>query len=417
MDNSTSVHLLRDITKHQRAIDALAQEHLDFLAPVPAHDCAFWQQLEDSGTEPWLDTGDMESAEALWCGSFGGLTTNNSLLNAEVQKGTYDELIRHAADLLAMVPRATQVSEIAFLLNVHHGLRLAQRFCARISVELHTALANDPTTTLRYARRAHALCPERFLIKLPLTPAGLIAARTLVAEQVPVNLTLGFSARQNHLAATFARPDYVNVFLGRIDAYITDNGLGSGHQAGVKATWASQRALRALADGRSRQIGASLRCPEHLAALAGLDVLTLPPALATQSASKLDGAALRDHSGDDPELELTGASDDDRLSVLWELSPELQQACERLQAHPPERPDDLVAVLAGAGLSDLFPDWSEADREALCAQGKIPDHGHWRAAIAAGEVAVDALLSRAGLAAFAKDQAALDSRVSELLVG
>ncbi|MFW5698321.1 MAG: transaldolase family protein [Planctomycetota bacterium] len=417
MDNSTSVHLLRDITKHQHAIDALALENLDFLAPVPAHDCAFWQQLEGCGTEPWLDTGDMEAAESLWCGSFGGLTTNNSLLNAEVQKGTYDELIHHAADLLAMVPRATQVSEIAFLLNVHHGLRLAQRFCAQVSIELHTSLANDLTTTLRYARRAHALCPEHFLVKLPLTPAGLIAARTLVAEEIPVNLTLGFSARQNHLAAAVARPDYVNVFLGRIDAYITDNGLGSGHMAGVKAARASQRALRTLPDCRSRQIGASLRCPEHLSALAGLDVLTLPPTLAVHAASKLDGAALRDHSDEDPPLELDGASDDDRLAVLWELSGQLQQACERLQARPPEHPDDLVAVLAGAGLADLFPDWSEDACEALNTQGKIPDHRHWRPAIAAGEVAVDALLSRAGLAAFARDQAALDTRVSEVLVG
>ncbi|MBN2764675.1 MAG: hypothetical protein JXR41_16395, partial [Bacteroidales bacterium] len=50
----------------------------------------FWQALRDTGTELWLDTGDIEEAEANWSGEMSALTTNNTLLNNEIQKGIYD---------------------------------------------------------------------------------------------------------------------------------------------------------------------------------------------------------------------------------------------------------------------------------------------------------------------------------------
>ena len=53
----------------------------------------FWKALCLAGSELWLDTGDIEAATALWTDEFTALTTNNTLLNAEVQKGIYDALI------------------------------------------------------------------------------------------------------------------------------------------------------------------------------------------------------------------------------------------------------------------------------------------------------------------------------------
>lgn len=54
---------------------------------------SFWQSLRDTGTELWLDTGDIEEAEANWSAEMSALTTNNTLLNNEIQKGIYDVFI------------------------------------------------------------------------------------------------------------------------------------------------------------------------------------------------------------------------------------------------------------------------------------------------------------------------------------
>ncbi|OGV34986.1 MAG: hypothetical protein A2020_10645 [Lentisphaerae bacterium GWF2_45_14] len=51
-----------------------------------------WENLRERGTELWLDTGDISQASAIWNGSFSGLTTNNTLINKEVQKGIYTSL-------------------------------------------------------------------------------------------------------------------------------------------------------------------------------------------------------------------------------------------------------------------------------------------------------------------------------------
>src|SRR2546426_2463438 len=43
-----------------------------------------WRALQRAGTEPWLDTGDIEGSRKLWTREFRALTTNNTLLNKEV---------------------------------------------------------------------------------------------------------------------------------------------------------------------------------------------------------------------------------------------------------------------------------------------------------------------------------------------
>ena len=53
--------------------------------------------------------------------------------------------------------------------------------------------------------------------------------------RVPVNLTLGFSARQNVLTSVFARPTYCNVFLGRLNSVVADHGLGDGRNRARRA--------------------------------------------------------------------------------------------------------------------------------------------------------------------------------------
>src|SRR5271169_815210 len=222
----------------------------------------FWRGLRDTGTELWLDTGDMDAAGKLWTDEFSGLTTNNTLLNKEVQKGIYDQVIREAGELLKALDTETRVVEIAFILNALHGLRLVKSFKAKASVELHTATAQDADAAVAYGRRFAAISSDSFIVKVPLTAAGLIATRALRTEGIPVNFTLGFSARQNHVAAAFAFPSYVNVFLGRLNAYVADNALGDGLMVGEKATLASQREMKDLSTRTGRktlQIAASIR--------------------------------------------------------------------------------------------------------------------------------------------------------------
>lgn len=116
-----------------------------------------WRQVRDQGTHLWLDTGDLQEAERLWCEEFTALTTNNTLLNQEIQKGLYDDLVMKSADVLREtapeLDEARLILEIAFVLNAYHALKLVETFDAYVSVELHTDLAHDEERTVAYGQR------------------------------------------------------------------------------------------------------------------------------------------------------------------------------------------------------------------------------------------------------------------------
>ena len=61
---------------------------------VSADSDQVWRAVRNTGTRLWLDTGDIEDAGKLWNAEFEALTTNNTLLNKEIQKGVYDEMMR-----------------------------------------------------------------------------------------------------------------------------------------------------------------------------------------------------------------------------------------------------------------------------------------------------------------------------------
>ena len=62
-----------------------------------------WQKVRALGTRLWLDTGDIDEAKTLWCCEFEALTTNNTLLNKEIQKGLYDGFVREVAKAIRRV--------------------------------------------------------------------------------------------------------------------------------------------------------------------------------------------------------------------------------------------------------------------------------------------------------------------------
>ncbi len=386
-------------------------EGIDLKAGRPqAPSSPFWKGLAALGSRLWLDTGDIAAAEALWCAEFSALTTNNTLLNKEVQTGYYDAFIGQTAKLLGGLDDQEKVLEIAFALNARHGLRLVQRFGAKVSVELHTDLAHDAERSIAYGVRYNAVCPESFIVKLPLTPSGLIAARELGSRGIAVNFTLGFSARHNHLITTFAKPSFVNVFLGRLNAYIKDNQLGSGDMVGEKSLLASQREVTAAGGGRTLQIAASLRGAGQVRDLAGCDVYTIPTAVAAAAVKELDGT-WSDRRRQDYQVTFTADRAAIRADVLWDVSAAERAFANDLAAKPPAKAEELVARAHRAGCGDLFPRYSAADLARIAADGKIPKHEAWAQRIQGGELAIDTLLAAAGLASFSADQAALDKRI------
>jgi transaldolase len=378
----------------------------------------FWKGLKDLGTALWLDTGDVEAASHLWTTEFSGLTTNNTLLNAEIQKGTYDGVIREAGTLLAGLEKERRVMEIAFILNALHGQKLVRAFNARVSVELHTATANDAGEAIAYGRRFHGIDPGHFIVKVPFTAAGLLATRALRQEGIAVNLTLGFSARQNYIAALFAFPSYVNVFLGRCNAYVADNGLGDGRGVGEKATLASQRAVREISRAHGKttlQIAASLRGGAQVAALAGVDVMTIPVATATDARASLDGTWRSRVKEEVPVAFRAGVEERARVGVLWEVSEAVKEFAQEISGRPPGSAEELVERARERRVGDLFPLMRDEELGQVAADGKIPRHSRWAQRVAAGELAVDSLLNAAGLASFTRDQEALDKRIRGLV--
>jgi transaldolase len=387
---------------------------------------ALWTSVAKTGTALWLDTGDIDAARALWTREFQALTTNNTLLNKEVQKGIYDDLAPDTAALIrnAQPDIADQdlVAEIAFVLNAVHGLKLVRTFDADVSVELHTAIANDVEASYRYGKRFAAICPDRFIVKVPLTPAGMLAARKLGRDGIRLNFTLGFSARQNLMIASVAQPTYVNVFMGRINAFLADNKLGDGVNAGEKATLASQRALRSLrTEGIDvRQIGASMRGGQQALDLLGLDVFTMPTGAAKEFLDLDPGPdAIQDKTANDPAVAFADGvdADTDRLDVFWSVPERFAEAMAALRQQDLDSmaPETLLEFLRGHGVSDIFPQFDASEQQRLTEEGKIPVYASWCDRVRAGEASWDGTLTAAALSSFAQDQQALDDRIAGLI--
>jgi transaldolase len=296
---------------------------------------------------------------------------------------------------------------------------LAERFRRQVSVELHTDVAHDCEASIAYARRFHEVCPEFFVVKIPFTPAGIIATRTLRTESIPVNMTLGFSARQNYVATALANPSYVNIFLGRLNAYVADNQLGDGLLVGEKATLASQREVKVFALGlpqnETKQIAASVRDVEQLPKLVGIDVITMPLQIAAEAYVQLDDVRWTSQLEVDHAVSLAAGVEPDAVGLdkLWSVADETRKFVEQMILHPPEMAQDLINVAADYRATDLFPHLSDADTNQLAKEGKIPKHASWGDRIMRGELAIDCLMTLAGLLDFARSQAALDERIRE----
>lgn len=116
--------------------------------------------------------------------------------------------------------------------------------------------------------RAIAAMHPNMVVKIPMTPEGLKAIKTLSAEGIKTNCTLIFSANQALLAAR-AGATYVSPFLGRLDDI---------SQPGIDLIRMICQMFDNYPDINCQIIAASVRNPIHVTdcALAGADIATVP---------------------------------------------------------------------------------------------------------------------------------------------
>jgi len=114
---------------------------------------------------------------------------------------------------------------------------------------------------------------DNIAVKVPLTPAGLKACKTLTADGTMVNVTLCFSSAQALLAAK-AGATFISPFVGRHD----DVGFD-----GMEVV-ADIRLIYDNYDFPTQILVASVRHPMHVveAAKIGADVMTAPPKIIWQ---------------------------------------------------------------------------------------------------------------------------------------
>ena len=114
---------------------------------------------------------------------------------------------------------------------------------------------------------------DNIAVKVPLTPAGLKACKSLTSDGSMVNVTLCFSAAQALLAAK-AGATFISPFVGRLDD-IGQNGM---------ELIADVRQIYDQYDFATEILVASVRHPMHVveAAKIGADVMTAPPKIIWQ---------------------------------------------------------------------------------------------------------------------------------------
>ncbi len=185
----------------------------------------------------FLDTASVTEIRTMWAtGILDGVTTNPTLVAKEGRR--FEDVLR---EVCAMgVPS--------------------------VSAEV---VATDADGMVEEGRRLREIHPAIY-VKVPMTPAGLRATKTLALEGTRVNMTLVFSANQALLAAKVGAA-YVSPFIGRLD----DHGqVGMDLIRDIVTIYRNYRFP-------TRVLVASVRHPVHVveAAKAGADIATMPYAV------------------------------------------------------------------------------------------------------------------------------------------
>jgi transaldolase len=153
-------------------------------------------------------------------------------------------------------------------------LDVVAEICAVVPGPVSAEVTALDTPTMLAEGRALARIAKNVTVKVPLTPDGLKACRTLADEGTMVNVTLCFSVAQAVLAAK-AGATFVSPFVGRLDD------IGASGMELIRDIVAVYRNYR---DFTTQVLVASIRHPMHVveAAKLGAHVGTVPPAVLRQ---------------------------------------------------------------------------------------------------------------------------------------
>jgi transaldolase len=198
-----------------------------------------------------------------------GLTSNPTIFEKAISTSAdYDNALREFADAdatPAAIFEAIAVEDIQgaadILRTVYDHTDGRDGFA---SLEVPPALAHDTAGTIKEARRLHALLNRsNVMIKVPATPAGIPAIRTLIADGININITLIFAVetyRQvvdayitglEDIAAAGKDPGRVasvaSFFVSRIDTAVDAALRASGADAGLTGATAIANARAAYA--------------------------------------------------------------------------------------------------------------------------------------------------------------------------
>ncbi len=182
----------------------------------------------------FLDTANVDEIRevAKW-GILNGVTTNPTLLAKE--KGNFDSIVDQICEMVD----------------------------GPVNVEAIKSEANLVVEEAKELAKKH----KNIVIKIPITPEGLKAMKTLSSIGIKTNATLIFSPLQALMAAK-AGASYVSPFVGRLDD-ISHVGMDLVEQ--IMTVYRNY-------DIKTEVIVASIRNPLHVveAALMGADIATMP---------------------------------------------------------------------------------------------------------------------------------------------
>lgn len=189
----------------------------------------------------FLDTADVkEVRDLVQTGLIDGITTNPTLLSASEQRFTV--IIEELCELIKG-PISVEVTATTYEKMIKEG-----KYLAKIA----------PNVT----------------IKVPLTMDGLEACRSLVDDDIMVNVTLCFSPAQALLAAK-AGATFVSPFIGRLDDISHD---------GIRLIEEIIQIYNNYPSLTTEVLAASIRYPLHVvqAARVGADIVAVPPKVLRQ---------------------------------------------------------------------------------------------------------------------------------------
>ena len=212
-------------------------------------------------------------------------TTNPSLILKAVKQPQYahilEETVRDAA-----ASGVTDVDEIIDRVLVRFGCEILQIIPGRVSTEIDARLSFDTESSYTRAKRiiemykAAGFDKERVLIKLATTWEGVLAAKLLEAEGIHCNMTLLFSLVQA-VACAEVDATLISPFVGRIlDWYkkATGNEYSAEEDPGVLSVKAIYNYYKKFGH-KTEVMGASFRNIGEILEIAGVDLITISPAL------------------------------------------------------------------------------------------------------------------------------------------